>query len=144
MAPMLRRAILAIITWLHDPDDLGLQPFDAGCFALPMAHDVRPVAHRDLPPGRGLGAGISGHGHIGFGRHHKGDRVLVQPPERGAIQTALISDDLLQAGHAGQIHPRLGDQGPGPEGLMLVNLLHFDRQGNLGAGSAISSRTFQP
>jgi hypothetical protein len=68
---MLRRAILVISGWPHDPDDLGLQPFGAGCFALSMAHDVRPVTHRDLPPSRGLGAGISGHGHIGFGRHHR-------------------------------------------------------------------------
>ena len=87
-----------------------------------MARGVCPVAHRDLLPGPGLGARISGHGHIGFGQHHTGDPVLIRPSQRGAIQTALITDDLLQAGHAGQIYPRLGDQGPGPEGLMLVNL----------------------
>jgi hypothetical protein len=37
-------------------------------------------------------------------------------------------------GIACQIHPRLSDQGPGPERLMLLNLPNLDRQGNLGRG----------
>jgi hypothetical protein len=35
--------------------------------------------------------------------------MLIRPAQRGAIQTALLTDDLLQAGHAGQIHPRFPD-----------------------------------
>ena len=46
---------------------------------------------------------VRGHRHIGFGRHHKGELVLVQPPQIAAIQKALIEDHLVQPGGARQI-----------------------------------------
>src|SRR5215207_590958 len=49
-------------------------------------------------------------------------------------QEALIKDDLGQARGARQIHPRLRDQRPGPERLVLLDLSYFDRQRNLGHG----------
>ena len=48
--------------------------------------------------------------------------MLVQPPQIGAIQKPPIKDDFVQAGSAGQIGPGLGDQGPSPVGLMLLDL----------------------
>jgi hypothetical protein len=45
------------------------------------------------------------HRHGRFGRHDKGDPVVVQPPQIGAIPKAFIKDHFLQAGVAGQMGP---------------------------------------
>ena len=61
-------------------------------------------------------------------------RMLVQPPQRRAIQKAFIKDHLVQPCLALQIQARLGDQRPRPQRLMLLNRPHFDRQRHLGRG----------
>ena len=65
-----------------------------------MADGVHAAADREVFPRRRLGAGIGRHRHVRFGGHHKADALLVQPPQRGAIQKALIKDHLVQPGIA--------------------------------------------
>ena len=93
-----------------------------------MAHGVHAAADREVFPRRRVGAGI--------GRHHTADVWLVQPSQRAASPNALIKDHLGQARVARQMQPRLGHQGPGPQGLMSLHLGHVDRQRHLGHGIA--------
>ena len=91
-----------------------------------------PAAHGALFLHHGLRPGIRRHRHVVFRRHHKGDAMLVQPPQISAIQKTSIKDDFVQAGSAGQIGPGLGDQDPSPVGLMRLDLPDLDRQRHLG------------
>jgi hypothetical protein len=134
LARLLGGAIVVLGRQPGEPHDLGLQPLRPCRAALPMPHGVHPAAHGAPLASRGLGAGIGRHRQVGFGWHHKDDRVLVQPPEIATIQNAVINNHPMQSGVAGQIGPGLCHQGAGPEGLMLVHLDHLDGQENLGDG----------
>jgi hypothetical protein len=108
--------------------DLGRQPLSLGDSALPMP-DRMHLAARDHPLARRrLRQDIGGHRQARCGGHHTAAPVVVEPPPIGAIRKTLINDDHGQASIASKMRPRLGDQGLGPVGCILLHLSHLDGQ----------------
>ena len=65
---------------------------------------------------------------------HTPDPLLGQPPQVGPVQEATVKEHPPQAGVVGQIGPRLGDEVPSKQGLMVLDLHDLGGQRELRPG----------
>ena len=128
LAPRLRCSLWVIRHQLWEPDALHLQPCCLRRSPLPMTHTVHPAADRDPFPCRGVCPRLDRHRPMILSGHHQEDVVPIEPPQSGARQNALMTDDLVQAGRASQIGPGLSGRWPVPVCFRRVHRPHLDGQ----------------
>jgi len=96
LTPLLGRLILVRCGQTRHADHLGLQPFGPRPTALPMAEGMHAAPASAPFACRRLNPGIGRHGANGFGGHHKGDPLLVEPQQRATVQKTLIQLLVVQ------------------------------------------------
>ena len=128
LAPRLRCSLWVIRHQRWEPDALHLQPCCLRRSPLPMTHTMHPAADRDPFSCRSVCPRLDRHRPMILSGHHHEDVVPIEPPQSGARQNALMTDDLVQAGRASQIGPGLSGRWPVPVCFRCVHRPHLDGQ----------------